>query len=235
MFALFVSRINSPPQPWLGRGSAHQFLMFGADPGKETSLPAIACAHSYTTVLRSDRHRIANLRGICRTSARVLCGADRSFGVTTQVPWPRSTGEDFLFLSPTYKSITQVPHFPAINRRFCRFGVGKILILLMWNPGFSMWSHKMRQKSILDSQSGSDFARVGECLYPRQRPAAPPTKPIDPFAWSRAEELAARYSKKRCSTSEHTLPFPRPNEPNWSRSSRPGLLEMNFSSSLPLS
>ena len=34
--------------------------------------------------------------------------------------------------------LTKVPHFPAINRRFCRFGVGKILILLMWNPGFSM-------------------------------------------------------------------------------------------------
>ena len=34
--------------------------------------------------------------------------------------------------------LTQVPHFPAINRRFCRFGVGKTLILLMWNPGFSM-------------------------------------------------------------------------------------------------
>ena len=25
--------------------------------------------------------------------------------VTTQVPWPRSTGEDFLFLSTAYKSI----------------------------------------------------------------------------------------------------------------------------------
>ena len=48
---------------------------------------------------------------------------------------------------------------------------------------------------------------MGECLYPRQRPAAPPTKPIDPFAWSRAEELAARYSKKRCSTSEQRLPL----------------------------
>ena len=33
---------------------------------------------------------------------------------------------------------TQVPHFPAINRRFCRFWVGKTLILFMWNPGFSM-------------------------------------------------------------------------------------------------
>ena len=51
-------------------------------------------------------------------------------------------------------------------------------------------------------------------LYARQRPTAPPTKPIDPFAWSRAEELAARYSKKRCSTSDHTLPFPKPKGPN---------------------
>ena len=59
------------------------------------------------------------------------------------------------------QALTQVPHFPAINRRFCRFGVGKILILLMWNPGFSMWSHKMTKKSILDSQSGFDFAKMG--------------------------------------------------------------------------
>ena len=37
-----------------------------------------------------------------------------------------------------HSGLTQVPHFPAINRRFCRFGVSKTLILLMWNPGFSM-------------------------------------------------------------------------------------------------
>ena len=37
-----------------------------------------------------------------------------------------------------HRFLAKVPHFPAKNRRFCRFGVGKILILLMWNPGFSM-------------------------------------------------------------------------------------------------
>ena len=67
---------------------------------------------------------------------------------------------------------------------------------------------------LFDSRNGVDFARMGECLYARQRPATQPTEPIDPFAWSRALELAARYSKKRCSTSEQTLPFPRPNGPN---------------------
>ena len=48
-----------------------------------------------------------------------------------------------LALAAMVRRLTKVPHFPAKNRRFCRFGVGKILILLMWNPGFSMWSHKM--------------------------------------------------------------------------------------------
>ena len=31
---------------------------------------------------------------------------------------------------------TQVPHFPAIKRQFCRFRIGKALILLMWNRRF---------------------------------------------------------------------------------------------------
>ena len=84
------SRLALTPHRNLGSGEAARisFLMFSADPGKETSPPAIACAHSYTTVPRSDRHRIANLRGICRTSARVLCGADRSFdeGFLMRIP-----------------------------------------------------------------------------------------------------------------------------------------------------
>ena len=53
-----------------------------------------------------------------------------------------STMSAVLFSDSTVFTLTQVPHFPAINRRFYRFGVGKALILLMLNPGFSMLSHK---------------------------------------------------------------------------------------------
>ena len=61
-----------------------------------------------------------------------------------------------------------------------------------------------------------------------------PTKTIDPFAWSRAAELAARCNKRRSSTSEQAFLFPSPDGPNWLRSLRQSLPGMSSSSSPPL-
>ena len=53
--------------------------------------------------------------------------------------------------------------------------------------------------------SSQAFAKVEAKSVLQNFAAAPPTKPIDPFAWARAAELAERCSKRRFLTSEQAF------------------------------
>ena len=78
-------------------------------PGVNRATKAILSSRlpTRTRLLISCRSNVRIVRPSSHLKIQLVVSTDRFLIVTTQVPWPRSTGVDILFLSTTYQSISQ--------------------------------------------------------------------------------------------------------------------------------